>query len=882
MSLTDILKTLLDKGKGKISSINIRDRKKHAIKTNTNSYVKSIVEIVALAGAVEIACITANIVFGQVLKKNYSQMTDVLCEASMNTETLMNDMYRYQNVMYGYVNKIDVSEDYETELQQCIQMAAEVMDKLQLEAGELNDSDIDSALKTVISDYSDYNACAESILLSVNMDDSDFSVINSVNTELSSYLDQMNNDTTTLITYINVNRYELSDRIEKLNKGSSILSALIIVIAAASVIQCMLKSRKIGTEIVGLKEDAESANELKSAFLANMSHEIRTPINAVLTMDEMILREYKEPKLIEYATDIKTAGKTLLSLINDILDISKIESGKMDLTIQPYNLLQMVNEEMILLAPKAKEKGLELKMSVAPMLPSGLEGDDIRIKQIITNLVNNAIKYTKEGSVKISVSGLKLISNETGQSMLPLVITVSDTGIGIKEEDMNKLFEKFQRIEEKRNRNIEGTGLGMSITKQLVDMMDGIIEVSSVYGEGSTFKVTLPQQVLDMTPVSRVKITTEPETGDEGVLYAPDARVLVVDDNEMNRKAVKLLLGRTYIQVETAASGIECIRMIKAEQFDVIFLDHMMPEMDGVETLEEIRKIPKELNPNATTPIIMLTANAIAGAKELYLDEGFTDFLSKPVDPRTLEVMLKKYIPKELQLEGKRDCRNKEIHLEEKVSTDYEKIQSVQDADNGFDYDMAMKNCGNREVFESMARDFVSLSTAKSKKLQSLYRLSDWKNYKIEVHALKSSARIVGLKEIGDLAQELENAASIGNIRIIDENHDILLKLYAHAQELLPVDFSKEEVIEDDLSYDDKIALLSSIKKAVADGDMDNADDIMEILNECHWGEAGKSLLAELENAVLGFNEATVCRAADELMKLVVTMYKKGAVHNGS
>ena len=865
------------------------DKKKNTKESDkgTNEYVKSIVRIVAIAGAVEIACIIVNIGFSQILKTNYEKMTDVLCEASMNVETFMNDMYRYQNVMYGYVNSVSSVEDYESEMVQCKDMADKLLPKLKDASEVLKDNDITTALNVVVEDYDTYGECVdETVSLLQTPEDAKMKV----NNDLLRLLSQMNNDTTTLITYIDVNRYELSDRINSLNKNSRILSITIILIAAGSIVLCMSKSRRIGSEIVGLKDEAESANELKSAFLANMSHEIRTPINAVLSMDEMILRECKDQKLIEYATDIKSAGKTLLSLINDILDISKIESGKLELVNTPYNLLQLINEEMVLMSPKAKEKGLELKISMAQMLPSGLEGDAIRIKQIITNLVNNAIKYTKEGSVKVSVSGLKLISNEDGDCTLPLVITVSDTGIGIKDEDMGKLFEKFQRIEEKRNKNIEGTGLGMSITKQLVDMMDGIIEVSSEYGKGSSFKVTIPQHVLDMTPVSRVHLTTEPEFSEETYLYAPDAKILVTDDNEMNRKAMKLLLGRTLIQVDTASSGKECIRMVKAETYDVIFLDHMMPEMDGIETLKAIRKIPKELNPNDKTPIIMLTANAIAGAREAYLDEGFTDFLSKPVDPRTLEVMLRKYIPEDLiQQNPSRHSEVEKIPMEtSSVSVDRstppdntnesaENEKQMKNVDE-FDYEMAMKNCGNRDVFETMAHDFISLSNAKGKKLQALYRICDWKNYKIEVHALKSSARIVGLRELGDLAQELEKAADIENIRVIDESHDVLMKMYMNAKNVLPINYEENPVAEDDLSYDDKIALLGSIKNAVKDGDVDNADDILEILNECYWEEAGKDLLGELSDAVLSIDVDTVEQISQELMQLVVTMYKKEAV----
>ena len=294
------------------------DKKKNTKESDkgTNEYVKSIVRIVAIAGAVEIACIIVNIGFSQVLKTNYEKMTDVLCEASMNVETFMNDMYRYQNGMYGYVNSVNNVEDYESEMVQCKDMADKLLPKLKDASEVLKDNDITTALNVVVEDYDTYGECVdETVSLLQTPEDAKMKV----NNDLLRLLSQMNNDTTTLITYIDVNRYELSDRINSLNKNSRILSITIILIAAGSIVLCMSKSRRIGSEIVGLKDEAESANELKSAFLANMSHEIRTPINAVLSMDEMILRECKDQKLIEYATDIKSAGKTLLSLINWIL-----------------------------------------------------------------------------------------------------------------------------------------------------------------------------------------------------------------------------------------------------------------------------------------------------------------------------------------------------------------------------------------------------------------------------------------------------------------------------------------------------------------------------------------------------------------------------------
>lgn len=382
----------------------------------------------------------------------------------------------------------------------------------------------------------------------------------------------------------------------------------------------------------------ERANQAKSNFLANMSHEIRTPMNAIIGMDEMILRESDNSYVIKYASDIKAAGKTLLSIINDILDLSKIESGKMEILPVDFEPRAIISEIYSFTHDKAIDKGLEYYLDVSPMIPKCINGDEIRISQIMLNLINNAIKYTPKGYVKLSVS----FDNPSSE----LRISVEDSGMGIKEEDRAKLFESFTRLQETANRKIEGTGLGLNIAKQLLTLMGGNIGVESEYGKGSTFYVSIPCPIIDDTPIGEYKEYINSESGEKFVpkLYAPSYRMLVVDDNNVNLKVFTSLLKKSEIQITTALSGNDCIRILKDNSFDLIFLDQMMPGMSGTETLEII----KEKSLAEGTPIICLTADAIKGAKDNYIRMGFDDYFSKPIIYKDLEALLFEYIPKEM------------------------------------------------------------------------------------------------------------------------------------------------------------------------------------------------------------------------------------------
>lgn len=387
------------------------------------------------------------------------------------------------------------------------------------------------------------------------------------------------------------------------------------------------------------------ANEAKSQFLANMSHEIRTPINGILGMDSMLLKECQDEGLREYAKNIQSAGQSLLSIINDILDISKIESGKLEIIPTRYELFSILNDCYNLTKVKIEEKPITLHMKINENIPAKLYGDEVRIRQVMNNFLSNSAKYTHEGSITFGVD-----YEEKSEGEIWLIITVSDTGIGIKEEDLEKLFASFTRIEEKRNRNIEGTGLGLNLTKNLVDLMQGEITVKSIYEEGSCFTAKIPQKIIDKTPMGdfdkRYRQYIHQSEEQEISLCAPDAKILVVDDVPMNLIVVKGLLKATKIQIDTAKNGASCLELVQKNRYDIIFLDHLMPEMDGIETLQNMKLL--EENPNRNTPVIMLTANAIVGAKEEYMEAGFTDYLTKPVQETLLHEMIMKYLPKEL------------------------------------------------------------------------------------------------------------------------------------------------------------------------------------------------------------------------------------------
>lgn len=394
---------------------------------------------------------------------------------------------------------------------------------------------------------------------------------------------------------------------------------------------------------------AEKANEQKSRFLSHMSHEIRTPLNAILGMNQLIMREAVNENVKKYSNNIQNAGNTLLGIINDVLDFSKIETGKIDIINSDYSLSVLLNDIVVMIQGRAEGKGLELRIEVDSNIPDALFGDEIRVKQVIINLMTNAVKYTKEGWIKLSV-GMKAVSHYLDDDNLVLIVSVSDSGMGIKEEEKDKLFKEFERLDRQKTKNIEGTGLGLSITAQLVTLMNGKISVDSVYGKGSVFTVEIPQRITKYDPIGNYKRRfeilsnekkKEQENNMENLQFA-GKRVFVADDNEMNLDVIVSLLEMLDIEVAKAGGGQEAIDRLDKEQFDLILMDDMMPEVGGRQVMSHIHENKDSVSHD--TPIVVLTANAIAGAREEYIALGFDDYMTKPIDIDVLQKILIKYL----------------------------------------------------------------------------------------------------------------------------------------------------------------------------------------------------------------------------------------------
>lgn len=601
------------------------------------------------------------------------------------------------------------------------------------------------------------------------------------------------------------------------------------------------------------EREANKANEAKSNFLARISHEIRTPINAVLGMDEMILQETKDVAIKSYATDIKGAGKNLLSLINDILDFSKIESGKMELTEIDYDLFAMINDLDTMTYYRAEAKNLEFVVDVDPNLPSLLHGDDLRIKQIIINLLTNAVKYTESGSVKLIIKGTYI-----NEDKINLHIWVTDTGIGIKPEDIDKLYEKFQRIEETRNRNIEGTGLGMNIAVSLLGMMNSELHVMSTYGEGTTFFFDLEQEVVDNEPMGDYnKLSEKIDGAYKSILYAPKANVLVIDDNVMNCKVFSNLLKKTAINVTEGNSGKECLSLVKEHHYDIIFMDHMMPDMDGIETHRNMMNMDHMCK---DTPVIIFTANAIKGAKEMYLKEGFNDFITKPIIPEQLEDMIRAYLPKELIQDSDNPVA---------VMNGDNKTQGVEDLPviEGVDWKIAMLHFSEMDMLLDTAKNYYQTLATSIEDIEALYANldNDLDNYRIKVHALKSTSALIGAMTVSTLAKLLEFAARDNEIDTIHSIHPVLVKEASKLWEALDEEFAVDkEKVSDGYIKD----LLEILKGKANQLDIDAMDEIMAQLEKYSVKKEVADNYKKLAAAVVNVDIDEALMQIDEMLSV--------------
>lgn len=723
--------------------------------------------------------------------------------------------------------------------------------------------------------------------------------------------------------------------IEEIDNAAKFLSAMVEVMSDMASNQYLVHQAKA---------DMERASNMKSDFLANMSHEIRTPMNAVIGMAEMALREDLPAPARNYINQIKEAGKSLLTIINDILDFSKIESGKMDINVEEYEPMSVISDVANIVMTRLKGKDVELLLDISPNLPNKLLGDDIRIKQVLLNIANNAAKFTNSGKIT-----LKMYYLQIDDGNIELHISVEDTGIGIKKEDRHKLFRSFQQLDSKRNRNIEGTGLGLAISKQLLHLMKGDIWVESEYEKGSIFSFFIPQKVVDKTPcisvrdpgsrialslisneyirknfrqdvkklgveykelysadgladirtekkcflfIEKTMFSTEVETfvkenpqitavllidffdtakyemenlyivkkplfaltaamilneensqfdnnnaeGSEFDFIAPDAEILIVDDNAVNLTVAEGLLEPLKMHVDTAASGKEAIDKIGKFHYDIVFMDHMMPELDGVETTRIIRRFHQEYN---DVPIIALTANAVEGTKERFCQEGMNDFVAKPIELRMLISKVRQWLPIEKiqKAKGMAQLETKDAHI------------VVGDLDVAY----ALKFLGTEELFWSVLKVYYKAIEKKAKLIKTLEEAENWTDFTIEVHALKSSSKQIGAIALSERAAALEKAGNARDSEFIHKNTGRLLEKYLGYRfvfkPFLP-DESAEAAGQDSIST---VALgrhFSDMRMALEDLEMDRMEEVIHEMNRYHYEGWQKEMYTRLKDAV--------------------------------
>lgn len=549
-----------------------------------------------------------------------------------------------------------------------------------------------------------------------------------------------------------------------LRSGTAMCMGIIILLFLA----CL----KTGQDILvseSNKQRVMLANEAKTKFLANISHELRTPINTILGMNEMILRENRDENVQSYARNIQNAGKNLLSLIRDILDFSEIDAGKLHLLPKPYLLSDLIRDAIGSLKAKAEAHELNVKICVDENLPNVLQGDEKEIRQIVNQLTSNAVKYTKEGTVSLFFG-----MTECEHDIIQLLIEVEDTGCGIKKEDQEIIYQSFSRVDTDKNRSIEGTGLGLSITKRLVDEMHGTIRVESEYQKGSRFLVAIPQKKVGKETVGDLdNLIRKEETVHQLSFIAPDVELLVVDDNEMNIKVVQGLLKGTEISIMSAMGGKECLALCSVHAFDLILMDHMMPEMDGVETLQQLRKLDGYEN----VPVVILTANAVTGSKERYLSMGFSDYLSKPLDSEALETVLKNVLSKKKWID-----LSKENSDTEETNSEDENKEIVQSADEKIpliDTQTGLTYCaGSEEMYLEILETYLSQRDKYMFGMREYYEKKDWDNFAILVHALKSTSLSIGAKDLSEEAKKMEMAAKAMDVAVIDTGFEELCTHY--------------------------------------------------------------------------------------------------------
>ena len=756
------------------------------------------------------------------------------------------------------------------------------------------------------------------------------------------------------------NLCEAADKI-KIRSQNELENIIDLVHTMAAIIAKIAKD-KINT--LRVSEEMLSAGTAKADFLANMSHEIRTPMNAIIGMAEMALREELNEEARSYVNQIKASGRALLSLINDILDYSKIESGKMELNEVEYEPLSLIYDVSNIILTRLTDKDVELLLDYEPNIPCRLYGDDLRIRQVLINLANNASKFTQKGHVL-----LKVQFTQKNQDDIWLKVAVIDTGIGIKEGDMKKLFTSFQQIDSKRNRNVEGTGLGLAICKQLVTLMGGTISVESTYGEGSTFSFEIPQKVMNKKPsimlnepeqyavagffarkdvaedfkleaqklgvhasdltssekqydsidgwsklysdkkkfflieqeyfddmdlssfcaeifqevqfvllvdafadvkkwknITYLKILKKPVSvlslasllnqeeihfgenanDDADVSFeAPDAEILIVDDNVINLTVAEGLLEPLHMKISTALSGKEALEKLESHHYDIIFMDHMMPELDGVETTRIIRRLHPECN---DTPIIALTANAISGTKEMFLSEGMDDFVAKPIEVRVLMSKVRQWLPAE-KLKKKTLKEQENIENTQNVA---DTTREIPESIGDLNLEYAMELLMSKDLFWKVLQDYYRVISQKADRIQELFMNQDWAAYTVEVHALKSASRQIGATALAEIAAELEKAGNVRDVKRINEDTESMLVKYRSYQPILEPYFAVEENEGELGPITDEILLelFEKMRMAIDELDMDWMADVIVEMKQYTYPDEVKEHFERLQVAV--------------------------------
>lgn len=591
--------------------------------------------------------------------------------------------------------------------------------------------------------------------------------------------------------------FELNDRIYEshtkqiLDKGGRNQGWVLLILD-------MTETTKYIEENKRVREEAERANRAKSEFLAKMSHEIRTPMNAIVGLSDIIMEESLGRKVYSYACDIKSASRNLLSIINDILDLSKVEAGKMELVNADYHVKSVVDEVVHMMRIAAVQRGLVLEHEYDMTIPCRYNGDAGRIKQILINILNNAVKFTQEGFVKVSIGGKP--GRTPGEEYL--IFRIQDSGCGIKEEDQGKIFENFRQVGASKNYSTEGTGLGLSITKRFVELMEGTIDLYSVYGVGTTFTVTIPQKIVDRRTLEEIPSVSVREEEKMEVFVAKQYKVLVVDDNLINRKVAKGFLSTYQFKLWEAESGFEAIDMVKNMKFDMIFMDHMMPELDGIETVQIIRN---ECGENGKSPVIVgLTANAMEGVKEEFLGSGFQAFLTKPLDKQQLNKVLVEWVSDEFK--------------EEPQESAPQPLPDIEIC--GIDKTAMIKNQGDStQAYRELLQLYILDAKRKIPLLEKLWEQKDYDQYGVEVHGLKSASASIGAIELSDMFLEHERASDRKDGEFIAGHIRELLSAYEeqlqHIRKFLGGNEAQEDNVRKKTADIDKKTVIREVRTAL-------------------------------------------------------------------